>query len=144
MQLTRFTDYGLRILTFLAVQPEGQQAKITDIAKTYDISRNHVVKIVHALGKSGFIHTTRGRSGGICLSRDPEQLSIGDVVRYLEPKAEIVNRENPLCKLSSICQLRPILDEAVEAFYKVLDQYTLADLVSAPKRVQKVLFLNIA
>ena len=123
MQLTRFTDFGLRILTYLALLPRDEIANISDVTEQYGLSRNHVVKIVHALGKGGFLETVRGKGGGIRLQRPPEQINLGEVIEFLEPNLDVVDCHSPLCKLNKICQLYPILDEATEAFMGVLYQH---------------------
>ena len=140
MQLTRFTDYGLRILTYLALKPEEELANITEVTELYDLSRNHVVKIVHSLSKAGFLQTIRGKGGGIRLQRPPEKIGLGDLVRHLEPSLDIVDCDIPVCRINQVCQLRPILDEARDAFLAVLDNYTLADLIAKPEPLRKVLF----
>ena len=140
MQLTRFTDYGLRILTYLALKPEEELANITEVTELYDLSRNHVVKIVHSLSKAGFLQTIRGKGGGIRLQRQPEKIGLGDLVRHLEPSLDIVDCDIPVCRINQVCQLRPILDEARDAFLAVLDNYTLADLIAKPEPLRKVLF----
>ena len=142
MRLTNFTDYGLRILTYLALKPEGELANITEVTDIYNLSRNHVVKIVHALGKANILHTVRGKGGGIRLQRPPADINIGDVVRHLEPSLDIIDCNSPPCRLRKACQLRPILDEASDAFVGVLDKYTLADLVASPQPLNKVLFFS--
>ena len=129
MQLTRYTDYGVRILTYLALLPEGRRASVSEISKVYDISRNHVNKIVHQLAKSGIIDTHRGRGGGFLLNQDPESIKLGDVVRLLENSLQIIDCETPLCRIAPACRLQSILSEATNAFLNTLDRYTLADLV---------------
>lgn len=130
MQLTRYTDYGLRILMYLAAAPEGQSASISEVCDTFDISRNHVNKIVHQLGKEGFIITQRGKGGGFRLARAPEQIGIGDVVRKLEANLQPVDCQQPsACVLLPSCQLKLILSDAVQAFMAELDRHVLADMV---------------
>ena len=142
MQLTRFTDYGLRILTYVALKSPEELTNITEVTEIYDLSRNHVVKIVHSLGKGGFLHTSRGKGGGIRLQRAADEIGLGDVVRHLEPTLDPVDCDAPVCRINKVCQLRPILDEASDAFIGVLDNYTLADLVASPKQLRKVLFFS--
>lgn len=130
MQLTRYTDYGLRILMYLAAAPEGQSASISEVCDTFDISRNHVNKIVHQLGKEGFIITQRGKGGGFRLARAPEQIGIGDVVRKLEANLQPVDCQQPsACVLLPSCQLKLILNDAIQAFMAELDRHVLADMV---------------
>ncbi len=84
MQLTRHTDYALRVLIHLAAKPSGR-ATIPEIADAYGLSRNHLMKVVHHLGQGGFLDTRRGRGGGFTLARAPDSISLGDVVRHTEP-----------------------------------------------------------
>lgn len=129
MQLTLHTDYALRVLIYLT-QTRDDLATISEIADFYQISRNHLVKIVHHLSSAGFIQTTRGKNGGMKLARSPELISIGDVVRRMEPNFDIVecfNVDNPACVVSSVCALKSALYQAGNEFLGVLDRFTLAD-----------------
>lgn len=132
MQLTRHTDYSLRVLMFLALHP-GRLVTCAEIAEAYDISRNHLVKIVHELGKLGIIHTVRGNTGGMRLARALEAITVGEVVRKMEG-LEIVNCTNPDCAILPACTARDVLAEARDAFLAVLDRYTLEDLVVGRER----------
>ncbi|NRA85084.1 MAG: Rrf2 family transcriptional regulator [Gammaproteobacteria bacterium] len=129
MQLNRYTDYGLRLLTYLALLPPGQRASIDEISKVYDLSRNHINKIVHQLGKEGIIETKRGKGGGFSLARPPEQINIADMVILLEKSMLIINCQTPACRISPVCKLNGILLEAGNAFVASLRKYSLADLV---------------
>ena len=134
MQLTRYTDYSLRVLLYLSLKQS--QAKrsdsitISEIAEYYNISRNHLVKVVHQLANDGFINTTRGKGGGIRLAHQPKDIRIGDVVRKMEPNFDIVECFNPTgqyCEIETLCALKNTLGEAASSFLSVLDKYTLAD-----------------
>lgn len=124
MQLTRYTDYALRVLIHLAAAPTGR-ATIGEIADRYDLSRNHLMKVVHQLGVGGFITTQRGRGGGFALARPAEAIGIGAVVRHTEPDMEMADCGH--CILSPACRLRGILAEATGAFLATLDRYSLAE-----------------
>ena len=129
MQLTLHTDYALRVLIFLT-QKREDLATITEIADFYQISRNHLVKVVHHLAGAGFIKTTRGKNGGMKLARVPELILIGDVVRQMEPNFDIVecfDTDNPSCVVSPACVLKSALYQAGNEFLGVLDRFTLAD-----------------
>lgn len=131
MQLTLYTDYSLRVLLYLALVP-GRTATVTEISDAYRISRNHLVKVVHNLSLQGFIQTTRGRGGGICLARPAEQIIIGDVVRHTEVNFKLVecfDREFNTCPIVVPCLLKDTLYDAQRAFMAVLDEKTLADIV---------------
>ena len=142
MRLTSFTDYSLRVLIYVAAQPEGR-ATIADIARTYDISENHLTKVVHFLGKAGFLANVRGRGGGVELARPAAEINIGAVVRHTEGApmpAACFEEDNVSCNIMKVCRLRGVLDEAVKAFYVVLDKYTLADLVQNRRVLNRILF----
>lgn len=129
MQLTSHTDYSLRVLMYLAAR--NAPSTISEIAETYKISRNHLVKVVHELGKHGYLRTERGRGGGISLARAAKEIRIGDVVRAMEPNFHIVECFDPernVCVITPQCALKHALSSANSAFMKVLDGYTLADV----------------
>lgn len=130
MQLTQFTDYSLRALIFIALKKTS--CTIKEIAEAYDISENHLVKIVHNLSKLGLIKTTRGKHGGILMAQVPATINLGELVALLEPHFDLVpcfNKEKANCCIAPACRLKGILHEAERAFRTVLDQYTLADIL---------------
>ena len=124
MQLTRHTDYALRVLIHLAVTPTGR-ATIPEVADAYVLSRNHLMKVVHHLGQGSFITTQRGRGGGFTLARSPDLISLGDVIRHTETDMNLADCGG--CGLRSACGLSGILKAATAAFLAVLDQHSLAD-----------------
>ena len=129
MQLTRFTDLSLRALMYLAWRPEGDGANVGKMARAYRVSENHMVKVVHHLGKIGLVTTTRGRNGGVKLALDPTEIRIGEVVRLTESSFELVDCDLPHpCPLRTGCRLKNALDGAMEGFLAHLNQYTLADV----------------
>ncbi len=132
MQITRYTDYALRVLIYLAMSP-NRQANITEIADFFNISRNHLVKVVHQLGGKGFIKTSRGKGGGISLQHPPEMISIGEVVRSMETHFNWVECFDPVqqrCQLLPSCGLKHLLGRAGNAYLQVLDTATLADVLT--------------
>jgi len=144
MRLSAFTDYSLRVLMYLAADPD-RRATIAEIAAAYDISEHHLVKVVHFLGREGWLANVRGRGGGVELARMPQSINLGEVVRATEGDpmpAECFDRENNDCRITRACRLRGALAEAAEAFHAVLDRYTLADLV--PNGTALVRLLGIA
>ena len=128
MQLTRHTDYSLRVLMFLALRRD-RLTTCSEIADAYRISRNHLVKIVHELAKLGVVHTVRGNAGGMKLARPADEITLGEIVRQMEGM-EIVNCTKPSCPILPACTARGILDEARDAFLAVLDAYTVQDLLA--------------
>ena len=132
MQLTLYTDYSLRVLVYLMLMKD-KPVTITEIAEYYNVSRNHLVKIVHNLGLLGYISTMRGKGGGMTLAMPPEEINIGDVVRNVEPNFNIVecfSEESPSCKIEPVCKLKRVLHSASQAFLHELDSYTLKDVLA--------------
>lgn len=130
MQLTLYTDYSLRVLIYL-MNMSRKSATINEVADFYKISRNHLVKVSHQLARKGFIVSQRGKGGGISLARPPESIRINDVVQAMEPNFYLVECFNTIenqCQITNMCQLKGLLNHALMAFFKDLDQYTLASL----------------
>ncbi|HVZ42971.1 MAG TPA: Rrf2 family transcriptional regulator [Ramlibacter sp.] len=141
MRLTNFTDYSLRVLIYLAAQP-GRRATIAEIAKRFGIAENHLMKVVHFLGKAGWLSTVRGPSGGIELATAPQQIRIGSVVRSTEGAPVLAEcfEDDGNCAIYDICRLRGVFDEALTAFFAVLDRYTLDDLTANRRELTRILF----
>ena len=135
MHLTRFTDYGLRTLVFLALRPDAL-GSIAEIATAYGISESHMTKVIHTLGRAGLIETLRGRRGGIRLARPAAAIGLADVVRATEPELALVECQGGgHCVIDGACRLHGIMDEAVGAMFAVLDRYTVADVATPGNRV---------
>lgn len=131
MNLTLHTDYSLRILLYLA-EHRDRPVSTREISDAYGVSRNHLVRVVQTLQSHSFVKAATGRSGGITLARDPADINIGDVVRKTEPNFKIVecfDLQANTCLILPVCSLRGVLSKALEAFFGVLDRYTLAELV---------------
>nr|WP_295374708.1 Rrf2 family transcriptional regulator [uncultured Sphingosinicella sp.] len=126
MRLTRYTDYALRVLMHLAARPE-RLSSIGEIARTYRISQNHLMKVVHDLRKEGYVAAVRGRTGGIRLGRPASEINVGQVVRHTEEGFDLADCGS--CVIAPACALTAALAEALAAFMRTLDGYTLADLV---------------
>jgi Rrf2 family transcriptional regulator, nitric oxide-sensitive transcriptional repressor len=132
MRLTVYTDFSLRTLMYIALNPD-RRPTIAEIAQRYRISKNHLMKVVYELGRAGYLETTRGRNGGLRLARDPREIGLGEVVRTTEPDMALVpcfELTGSDCALLPECRLRTALQRAGAAFLEVLDGYTLADLVA--------------
>lgn len=136
MRLTLHTDYSLRVLLYLYGR-EDELVTITEMAKFYKISRNHLVKVVHNLGLGGYILTTRGRNGGLKLARPAKEILVGDVVRSTEPDFDLLECFNPAtdkCLISRSCGLKSVIFKAQAGFLDVLDKFTLADIAKEPRK----------
>ncbi|WP_440683417.1 RrF2 family transcriptional regulator [Cysteiniphilum halobium] len=131
MQLTSFTDYSLRTLVYLGMHQQ-RLCTAKEVAKFYHISQNHMVKIVHNLAKLGIINSSKGKGGGITLAQTPKEINIGELVAKLEPNfyiAECFNQSLKNCVLLPDCKLKGLLNNALQAFFNELNQYTLADVI---------------
>jgi Rrf2 family nitric oxide-sensitive transcriptional repressor len=126
MQLTRYTDYALRIM--LHVGAHEDLSSIGQIAGAYGISKNHLMKVVQHLGQGGFLETIRGRNGGLRLGRPAEDITVGQIVRHTEQGFDLVDCTN--CLVAPACTLPRILGEATQAFLAVLDRYTVSDILA--------------
>lgn len=144
MRLTTFTDYALRVLIYLAVS-DDRQPTIREIAERYDISRNHLMKVVQELSQKGYLIAARGKRGGLRLGMPPAEIKIGMLVRDMESDFALAEclGENGQCILDPGCRLRSVLTEALDAFIAALDAYTLQDIVSGRKRAKLLKVLSL-
>jgi Rrf2 family transcriptional regulator, nitric oxide-sensitive transcriptional repressor len=144
MRLTKHTDYSLRVLVYLGVGP-GRIATVEEVAAAYAISRNHLMKVVHRLATHGWIETQRGRGGGFRLARDPSAIGLGAVVRLTEPDFAVVECMDPHsdgCVIYDACALHGVLEDATNAWFAVLDRYTLADLLEPRTQLAQLLQIS--
>jgi Rrf2 family nitric oxide-sensitive transcriptional repressor len=145
MQLTRFTDYTLRVLISVGLSRQAG-VTISEIADQYGISRNHLMKVVHALARAGYLETIRGKGGGLRLALPATEINLGEVVRETEGSFAVVpcfDRENPhMCTIAPVCLLKGVLHDALQSFLEVLDGYTLADLLKPERALRNLLVLN--
>ncbi|MEN1966495.1 Rrf2 family transcriptional regulator [Lentibacillus sp. N15] len=133
MNLKKYTDYALRVLIHTGLKRDGELASIKEISEVFSISQHHLGKIVFELNKLGLLETVRGRNGGIRLAKKPEEINVGTVVRELENDfvlLECFDKNNNYCVISPACKLKHALHEALQAFFNVLDQYTIKDLLA--------------
>ncbi len=130
MRLSVQSDYALRTLMFLAVR--GGHHSIAEIAHSYGISKNHLMKVAQRLTAEGFVESVRGRGGGLRLARSATALNVGSVFRIMEDTGSFVecfNATTNTCVVTPVCGLRHALSGALEVFARHLDQFTIADLV---------------
>lgn len=145
MRLTRYTDYALRVLIFVALRQGRGVTTIQEIADGYGISRNHLMKVVHHLGRLGYLETARGKGGGLRLARRPEDMRLGALVAELEQGRALVecfDAAANTCRITRACRLAPMLAEAERAFFDALDGHTLADVLSRDAALAEALALD--
>ena len=144
MRITRYTDYSLRVLMYLALR-DDELSTIQEISESYGISKNHLMKVVQALNNQGYLIASRGKNGGLRLNGDAADINIGTLVRDTEQDLALVecfsNKDN--CAITPACHLKKVLAEALESFFEVLDQYTLEDLLPGRNKTTLKRLLNI-
>ncbi len=145
MYLTRQADYTMRLLIHLAIQPDGT-ATIKDVAEHYGISRNHLMKVANRAVRAGYVEAVRGRIGGLKLAKPAAQIGIGEVLRATEDwtLVECFDPASNACPITSGCGLRPVLKQALDAYFGVLDRYSLADVARRKTLLVQLLGLKTA
>lgn len=128
MQLSRFTDYSVRVLLFSAANPD-RLVTLAEISQFYDISLEHLRKVVHNLGKLGYLKTHRGKKGGMRLNLAPSDINMGEVIAKVEGDNPLIDCRSLNCSVQGLCALPQALIKAKRAFYQELYQYSLDDLV---------------
>ncbi len=144
MRLTKYTDYSLRVLIYVALHGE-RLCTIREIAQSYKISKNHLMKVVHELNISGYLETVRGKNGGIRLGKPADRINIGELIRSTEQDMALVEcfSADNRCVITPACRLKHVLAEALDAFCNVLNQYNLEDLLPGRKRAPLISLLQI-
>ena len=135
MRLTQHTDYGLRLLMYVALK-NGQRCTIREAAESFDISRNHLMKIANLLQHHGVLNATRGKGGGLQLAKPANTLRLGDLVQTLEPDMALAEclGDNNRCVVTPQCLLIGVLSDALREFIRTLNQYTLEDICVPKER----------
>jgi len=139
MHLKRYSDYSLRLLVYLGLHPE-RLVTIAEIARAYDICKKYLMKVGKDLVAEGFVHSVKGKSGGLLLANPPSAINIGTVVRRMEADFELVEclGESNTCSILPACKLKSLLYDAGQRFLKILDAFTLADIL-----INRAVLLNL-
>lgn len=143
MRLTQFTDYALRTLLYLGVH-DDRLVPVSEVARSYRVSHNHLVKVAAMLTELGVVEAVRGRGGGLRLAVDPAEVNVGWVIRRTEPDFHLVecfDRATDTCPITPACMLKKVLHEARRNFLETLDRYTLADFLASPERRESLVQL---
>ncbi|MBV2359294.1 Rrf2 family transcriptional regulator [Thalassococcus sp. CAU 1522] len=130
MRVTKRSNIAMRVLMFCAANSDRLVTK-AEIARATNASENHLAQVINQLAQLGYLHTQRGRNGGLELARAPDQIVIGEIFRTIEsriPMTECFGDVDNTCPLSDCCRLRDALNDAAEAFFKTLDPLTLDTL----------------
>lgn len=144
MRLTQFSNFAVRVLMYAALNGAKPSA-VPEMARAYGVSYDHLKKVAAELCRLGYLETVRGRAGGFRLAKAPAAIGIGEVIRLTEGSVNLVecfDMAANTCPLPAVCQLRRALQEALAAFFAVLDRYTLADLTERPEALSPLLGLE--
>ncbi|MBV9505153.1 MAG: Rrf2 family transcriptional regulator [Acidobacteriia bacterium] len=131
MRLTQHTDYALRMLIHAALRAP-ELTTVGAVSEDFKLSLTHLNKVAQTLAETGYLHTVRGRSGGLRLALPAEKIRLGQIVLATEPDFQIapcMSPTNAECPIYRPCVLREALDQAAQAFVRELDRWTLSDLV---------------
>ncbi|WP_186576838.1 Rrf2 family transcriptional regulator [Aquibacillus kalidii] len=145
MRLKKYTDFALRVLILTGSKEEGELASIKEISETFFISTEHIRKVVHQLSKLELIHTVRGRNGGIILAKGPSEINIGQVVRWMENDFSILecfNKDTNQCVITPSCKLKHVISKALAAFFQILDDYTLEDVLENKDELKELMSMT--
>ncbi len=146
MNLKKYTDYALRVLLFTGMKSDEELASIKEISEVFNISQHHLGKIVFELNKMGLIETIRGRNGGIRLAKPAEEINVGLLVRELENDfilLECFDKGVNHCVISPGCTLKHVLNKALHAFFKVLEEYTIKDLIENEEELKALMGIRL-
>lgn len=135
MQLTKHTDFAFRVLIYLASLPQDELVTIHEVSELFDISRNHLMKIVNKLTQTGYIESIRGNKGGIRLGCKAQKINLADIVKLMEATLRPVNCHEPQCRLEKHCRLKNVLYEAQNKYIEYLSQFTLTDIAMSPQEI---------
>jgi Rrf2 family nitric oxide-sensitive transcriptional repressor len=140
MQLTKFSDYALRVLMYVHAAAD-RRVTIEEMAASYRISRTHLMKVVNALTRTGYLAAVRGRSGGLTLARPADEIRLGEVIRRTEPDFALVEcfETGNQCVITGSCRLPRVLRQALDAFLDTLDQHTVASVALKPRHFRAAL-----
>ncbi|MGM0629537.1 MAG: RrF2 family transcriptional regulator [Pseudomonadota bacterium] len=138
MQLKKYTDYGLRVLMYLAAKEDRERVTIDELSGLFNVPRNHLNKVVHQLGKEGLIETRRGKNGGFLLAVDPADVRLDQVIRRLEGDEYWIDCHKPECAIFPVCELKSLINQGKETFYNFLSNYTLASLLKHEAEIREL------
>lgn len=142
MQLTRHTDFSLRVLIYLSLNKSNELVTINEVSEHFEILKNHLTKVVHHLAQEGYIETIRGKNGGMRLAKNSDDIKLGDVVQAMEINLEVIDCTKPLCPLMNNCEFKKILNEAKLSFINTLNKYSLKDLNRKPDMMKNLLHFS--
>lgn len=132
MKLSLYTDNTLKVLLYVASHPEQRCTRL-EIAEYFNLSVEHLRKVIHQLNLWGYLATFSGRNGGIELAKNASEINIGEVISKTEKQMTMFDCKNQNCRLLPSCSLNHILYQAQQSFFQELHQHTLASLLDNKK-----------
>lgn len=145
MQLTTHTDYALRALIALGLARPNKMTA-AEISAAYQVSENHMVKVLRNLAGAGYVETIRGKDGGVRLVTEPKQINIAQVVREMENDLGVVSclrKTGGSCTITPSCRLKSVLERATESFLATLSEFTLADMLETEEPLRRLLGVRV-
>ncbi len=136
MKLSTRSRYGTRMLLDIAMHCENGPVRIGEISKRQGVSVKYLEKLIRPLKKGGFVKSRRGPKGGHMLTKTPDQITVGEVVRLMEGDLALTecSRNGKSCPIATDCLTRRIWIEATEAIFEKLDAITFAELLAEARR----------
>lgn len=131
MYLSKFTDYSFRALVYLA-ENRDRLCTVEELAKKLEISEHHLKKIIHKLAKTDLIISMKGRTGGLKLGLDPQDINLGEVIKITEDNlniAQCFNKGYCCPYMGSKCKVKGIMKDSLDAFLYEFSKYTLNDIL---------------
>jgi Rrf2 family nitric oxide-sensitive transcriptional repressor len=134
IRLNLSTDYALRTLLYLATNP-ARQVSTREVVQFYNISADHLSKVVQHLSHAGYVRAGRGRTGGLQLGRPATEITVGRIVELFEGPVALLDcvSTEGVCVIQPGCRLRHLLDRAGAQLVETLNGVTLAELVASPE-----------
>jgi Rrf2 family protein len=132
MKLSTRSRYGARILVDLARHKDQGPIQIGEISKRQDISVKYLEQLIRPLKQANLVTSVRGPKGGHLLAENPENISLGQIVRLFEGQTDLVECISfpNKCPMSDDCQIRLAWQDATEVLYEKLDATTISDLMN--------------
>ena len=136
MKLSTRGRYGIRAMFDLALYGDGGPQSIKAIAEREGIPEAYLEQLIAVLKREGLVTSTRGAQGGYALARNPEAISVGDVLRALEGGLNLVDcLEDDVCGKSCVCASRIVWLKVRDGLNEIVDGITLRDMVDDHKRL---------
>jgi Rrf2 family protein len=130
--------YGIRLMLELAMANGAKAVSLHDIAQRQDISEKYLWQIIHPLKVAGLVTAARGAHGGYQLSKDPEEITVKDILAILEGSETIVEciSHPKVCRRNRTCAARDMWSDIQRKVSEALAGFTLADLASRQSQLQ--------